>query len=665
MKKWFGAVFRIILILLGVGLLFAAAFGAGLLLQPAGAKPVLPAGALQVSLQEGQLSLSWPSQLSVSRCRVEYSLDGDSYTALGEYPKDSVVLAGVAEGEKIYLRLQPIRETVNLLHMSRKKEGDVSEFLIEPVALGQPRLEGDVDSVDKQIFLGCTETEGNVYEIYIQDKEGAWQSIGESDSPLICLSAGADFDVLRDRDTILFTVRTKVQGDGYVSYSAYAEPVAISHRELFGGQLNLTYEGLGDRKYALEWDSVEGKYCEVQRWSAKENDWLTCAVLEGGKNRYEAGTLPSGTQVRFRVIAYDTTEQKETENFTANPYEVTFRVEVSPLYCTVWPLLEQPFWENADGTGSLGRIPAGTALCVLRQEGDFFLVRYQDTAGWVDGRYCMINLTEYLGDLCAYDIKNSCASLFRVHGYDIPEITDTVIPGYEDICLDTDSYLVPLLYPTANRLLQAVNMVRRDGYRLRIYDAFRPNEATRYLYSTMSGKMGKRIGEDCQGTSDGSRIGETYGSVMTGGRYGLSSFLASSVSAHNRGIALDLTLEGLEDGKALTMQTEMHDLSWYSSIAQNNENADLLARYMMSAGFNDLFSEWWHFQDDDIRAELNLYTYMREGVTPEGWKKNDTGWRYQKADGSFYADTTAQIEGKEYHFDADGYCSEAFSYEAE
>ena len=665
MKKFFLALMRILLICLGIGLFFAGAFGVGMLLQPRGAKPVFPAGALQISLQEGRLSLSWPSQLSIARCRMAYSFDGAEYTPLGEYPSGSVILEGVSEGQKIYLRLLPIRETVNLLHMTREKEGDVSEFLIEPASLQKPDLTCDVDSVDKRIFLACTGTDGKDYEVYIQDENGEWQSIGVSDGSLICLSAGADFNVLRDRDTIQFTVRTMVQGNGYVSYSAYAEPVSISHRELFGGQLNLTYEGLGDRRYALDWESVEGKYCEVQQWSSEENAWLTRAVLEGNETAYEVGTLPSGSQVRFRVVAYDTKQQKETEDFTADPYEVTFRVEVSPLYCTVWPLLDQPFWENADGSGRLGSIPAGTALCVLRQEGDYFLVRYQDTAGWVDGRYCMIDLAEYLGDLCAYEIKNSDSSIFRVHGYDVPKISNTVIPGYEDICTGEERYLVPLLYPTANRLLQAANMVRRDGYRLRIYDAFRPNEATRYLYSTMSAAMGKRIEAENLGNGDASRIGLTYGSVMTGGRYGLSSFLASSVSAHNRGIAVDLTLEELESGQTLSMQTEMHDLSWYSSTAQNNENADLLARYMMSAGFSDLFSEWWHFQDDDIRAELDLYTYMRKGVSPEGWKKDDTGWRYRKADGSFYTGTAAEIEGREYHFDEDGYCQESFAYEAE
>ena len=87
---------------------------------------------------------------------------------------------------------------------------------------------------------------------------------------------------------------------------------------------------------------------------------------------------------------------------------------------------------------------------------------------------------------------------------------------------------------------------------------------------------------------------QTYSMVMLNENYHLGSFLAASVSAHNRGIALDLTLERLDNGQDLTMQTDMHDLSWHAALTQNNGNANLLAEYMKGVGFNDLISEWWH-----------------------------------------------------------------------
>ena len=68
-------------------------------------------------------------------------------------------------------------------------------------------------------------------------------------------------------------------------------------------------------------------------------------------------------------------------------------------------------------------------------------------------------------------------------------------------------------------------------------------------------------------------------------------------------------------------------------LQRNNENADLLAEYMLGAGFAPLSSEWWHFQDDATRDALGLKTYQEKGVTPEGWHHDLNGWYYCQADG--------------------------------
>ena len=141
---------------------------------------------------------------------------------------------------------------------------------------------------------------------------------------------------------------------------------------------------------------------------------------------------------------------------------------------------------------------------------------------------------------------------------------------------------------------------------------------------------------------------------MTEGNYTLANFLARSGSAHNMGIALDLTLEIPGQGD-LEMQTEMHDLSWYSVISRNNANAVLLDGYMKAAGFGGLTSEWWHFQDNETRDALGLNIYLYSGVSPECWVADDYGWRYRRADGSFIKDATVEINGMEYTFDSVGY----------
>ena len=72
-----------------------------------------------------------------------------------------------------------------------------------------------------------------------------------------------------------------------------------------------------------------------------------------------------------------------------------------------------------------------------------------------------------------------------------------------------------------------------------------------------------------------------YGDYMTepvaGVCYGPNNFLAKSVSNHNYGVAVDITLVSLESGEELQMQAPMHELSTRSVLTLNNENADKLA----------------------------------------------------------------------------------------
>ena len=82
------------------------------------------------------------------------------------------------------------------------------------------------------------------------------------------------------------------------------------------------------------------------------------------------------------------------------------------------------------------------------------------------------------------------------------------------------------------------------------------------------------------------------------------------------------------------MQSDMHDLSWYSVTPENTEAANLLSQYMTGAGFHTLLSEWWHFQDNETRDTLGL-EYLEEGVSVEGWKAGNEGWRYRNEDGSW------------------------------
>ena len=102
------------------------------------------------------------------------------------------------------------------------------------------------------------------------------------------------------------------------------------------------------------------------------------------------------------------------------------------------------------------------------------------------------------------------------------------------------------------------------------------------------------------------------------------------------------------------MQSPIHELSWLSTLDRNNEYSDRLQKYMKDGGYASLFSEWWHFQDNDAHGKYGIGA-LQNGITIAGWKKDDTGWKYRKEDGAFFVNESAEIDGKTYRFDERGY----------
>jgi D-alanyl-D-alanine dipeptidase len=138
----------------------------------------------------------------------------------------------------------------------------------------------------------------------------------------------------------------------------------------------------------------------------------------------------------------------------------------------------------------------------------------------------------------------------------------TAAPVYRQaIC-----YLLPA---AVEKLQDAVKAARAMGYKLRIYDAFRPSEAQWILWNH---------------TPD-------------------PDFLADPKrgSPHSRGVAIDLTLLGA-DGMPVNMGTDFDaftPLSHHGNIDISEEaqrNRLILLGIMTLAGWDFYRNEWWHYQ---------------------------------------------------------------------
>lgn len=480
------------------------------------------------------------------------------------------------------------------------------------------------------------------------------------------------------QETFFFTVQR--QGTGYAFYGQEAAQISVVGEDFLDREVNLVLEDLGQNLCRLNWQETKGEYYEVQTRMEDEQEWTTLKVVtrEDGLT-YDSDKLEPFKHYEFRVAAVGGQTMKDSQ-FAAVSDVQAIDSGASPLYCTIWPTKELKVYSDASKSATITMAEAGKAYCVIGEAEGLFQVLTEAGTGYINSNHCMINLPEFLGDICAYDITNSYDCLYMVHEYEMKGITGTTVTGYSNVRLKDKSFLVPLLYPTALMLEDAALEARNMGYRLKIYDAYRPNKTTVSLYNEMEDMLdqplpsktytGKKVTlvmpepeEPVQETGPNGELLPTeapeepvltYRFVMTNDEWPTHNFLAKGTSKHNRGIALDLTLEELETGKELKMQTSMHDLSWYSSRGRNDSEAKILTKIMTGAGFGTIKSEWWHFQDNDALNNLKP-AVLKNGVSCQGWTADVQGWRYREKNGEYITDCTETIDGHAYLFDAEGY----------
>lgn len=246
---------------------------------------------------------------------------------------------------------------------------------------------------------------------------------------------------------------------------------------------------------------------------------------------------------------------------------------------------------SASGSSALvAKIPQGQKMTVSGDiSNDYVKVTTNlngtSYTGYVYSKYIMINLPDIMPSL-EYNITNADSCIYTCAGYDIPNVSRTVLYPNTKYTESNGAvkYYVPLRYDTALKLNTAYQAAKAEGYNLKIYDAYRPYSVTQLTYQKFSAVA----------NANDTR-GKAMKAAMNQNGLGISWFLAAGKSAHNYGIALDLTLT--KNGKEIQAQSAMHCLDASSAISKNNDETKRLQRYMTSAGFSTLQSEWWHFQD--------------------------------------------------------------------
>lgn len=147
-----------------------------------------------------------------------------------------------------------------------------------------------------------------------------------------------------------------------------------------------------------------------------------------------------------------------------------------------------------------------------------------------------------------------------------------------------DNFLKKKVYPdwakcllresVAQRLKQAADALRKQGYRVRVYDCYRPRAVQWEMWNIFP-KPGY-VADPRKGSN------------------------------HNRGAAVDLTLATREGGE-VEMPTPFDTFSkaahhgYAGGTAASRQHREILREAMEGAGFKPNRMEWWHYDAPDSR----------------------------------------------------------------
>lgn len=157
------------------------------------------------------------------------------------------------------------------------------------------------------------------------------------------------------------------------------------------------------------------------------------------------------------------------------------------------------------------------------------------------------------------------------------------IDGYEEPCA--------IITPEAARALSMVSKeVNVMGYRLKVFDAYRPTSAVRHFVFWALEDVDVRM--------------KPYFYPEIDKTDTISQGYIAKQSSHSRGSTVDLTLFDMKTGKEVDMGTSFDYFGERSHPANRDvteeqyQNRMVLQRVMVRNGFVPYECEWWHFTLD-------------------------------------------------------------------
>lgn len=324
--------------------------------------------------------------------------------------------------------------------------------------------------------------------------------------------------------------------------------------------------------------------------------------------------------------------EKEYTNYLEESKVFELPINGASGYASInMDLLLNPY----DASEVLDSIKAGEGFTILQEKDEYWQVQYNEQIGYVKHRDCFINLPDVIPSI-VYNITNSKSSQMVSSDTDIPNVTNEKLYDvykYSSRFME-EEYVVPVLYSMAKKIAMAQQYARLENNTLVIYEAFRPYEVQRRVVNNLY---------NLANTNEDVKKG------ITASPWSMTWFIATGVSNHQRGCAIDVSLgkilettdkyvgdyvyNDITDYQEYTMYSKMHELSIASVLFKYpvdsmykedlinvptqdyvNREVKLLESYCYKAELAPLASEWWHFNDlDSLKNAKSDGKYYIEG----------------------------------------------------
>ena len=174
------------------------------------------------------------------------------------------------------------------------------------------------------------------------------------------------------------------------------------------------------------------------------------------------------------------------------------------------------------------------------------------------------------------------------------------IDGYEQPC-------ALMTIEAAQALKKVSDELKQKGYRLKVFDAYRPQRAVDNFV---------RWAEDISDT----RMKQYFYPQVDKTKLFSEGYIDAK-SGHSRGSTIDLTLFDMRTGKEVDMGGtfdyfgELSHPDYKGKLTKKQlENRKILREAMLKHGFKPLATEWWHFT---LKDEPYPDTYFTFAVTSE------------------------------------------------